>query len=249
MNPLTYATDLVAAASSIAVLTGAGISTESGIPDYRGPNGLWTKDPAAQRLVDINAYLTDPQVRVEAWQERLYHPAWTAQPGSGHLALVHLEGTGRLHALLTQNIDGLHQAAGSDPTLVWELHGTIHRAVCLQCGHTTPMQEQLDRVRAGEADPPCVRCRGIQRSATVAFGQQLDPDVLQAAVLAARDCDLFLAVGTSLRVQPVASLCAIALDAGARVVIVNAEPTPFDDQADAVVRGRIGEVLPALLDA
>jgi NAD-dependent protein deacetylase/lipoamidase len=244
-----HATDLIAAATSITVLTGAGISTESGIPDYRGPNGLWTKDPAAQRLVDIDAYLADTQVRVEAWQERLHHPAWTAQPGPGHAALVHLERTGRLHALLTQNIDGLHQAAGSEPALVWELHGTIHRAVCLQCGHTTPMQEQLDRVRAGEADPPCVRCGGIQRSATVAFGQQLDPDVLQAAVLAARDCDLFLAVGTSLRVQPVASLCAIALDAGARLIIVNAERTPFDDRADAVVRGRIGDVLPALLGA
>ena len=237
----------VAAADRITVLTGAGISTESGIPDYRGPNGLWTTNPTAMRQVNIKDYLEDPQVRRDAWQERLHHPAWTAQPGPGHLALAELERTGKLRAIVTQNIDGLHQAAGSDRDLIFELHGTIHVARCLECGHSTPMQEQLDRVRGGEADPPCTECRGIQRSATVAFGQSLDPDVLEAALEASRRCDLFLAIGTSLTVQPAASLCGYAQRAGARLVIVNAEPTPLDDRADAVLRGSIGEILPTLV--
>ena len=236
----------IAAADRVTVLTGAGISTESGIPDYRGPNGVWTKDPTAMRLVDINAYLSDPEVRVEAWQERLHHPAWTAEPGAGHRALVDLERTGKLHALVTQNIDGLHQAAGSDPSLVLELHGTIHRCRCLECGYETPMQTQLDRVRAGESDPACSRCGGIQRSATVAFGQSLDPGVLRRAVEAAATCEVLLAVGTSLRVQPAARL--IDLAPKALLVIVNAEPTPYDHRAAAVLRGRIGEVLPVLVE-
>jgi NAD-dependent deacetylase len=236
----------VAAADRIAVLTGAGISTDSGIPDYRGPNGVWTKNPAAMRLVSIDAYLADPEVRREAWRERLDHPAWTATPSAGHRSLVQLERAGKLLALITQNIDGLHQAAGSSPERVLELHGTIHEATCLACGHRTPMQEQLDRVRAGEADPPCAECGGIQRSATIAFGQSLDRGVLERALQAARRCDLFLVIGSSLTVQPAASLCGYAQRAGARLVIVNAEATDQDDRADAVLRGSIGELLPRL---
>ena len=166
---------MVEAADSITVLTGAGISTESGIPDYRGPQGVWTTDPASMRLVDIDAYLADPQVRRDAWQERLHHAAWTATPSPGHRALVELERSGKLRTLVTQNIDGLHQMAGSQAVL--ELHGTIRQAKCLECGRRTPMQEQLDRVRAGEADPPCTACGGIQKSATVAFGESLDGSV------------------------------------------------------------------------
>ena len=237
----------VAAADRITVLTGAGISTESGIPDYRGPTGLWTTNPAAMRQVNIQDYLEDPQVRRDAWQERLNHPAWTASPSAGHRALVELERAGKLRSLITQNIDGLHQVAGSSPEVVLELHGTIHEGWCLECGQSTPMQEQLDRVRAGEADPPCSECGGIQRSATIAFGQSLDPDVLEAALEASRRCDLFLAIGTSLTVQPAASLCGYAQRAGGRLVIVNAEETPLDDRADAVLRGSIGEILPQLV--
>ena len=239
----------IAAADRVTVLTGAGISTESGIPDYRGPIGVWTTNPAAMRLVSIDAYLADPEVRREAWQERLHHPAWTAEPGPGHRALVELERAGKLRALITQNIDGLHQAAGSGPSLVYELHGTIHRCRCLACGFETPMTEQLDRVRAGEADPPCARCGGIQRSATVAFGQPLPPGVLGKAVEAATTCQVFLAVGTSLQVSPANRLCDFAIGARAHLVIVNAEPTPYDHQASAVLRGRIGEVLPTLFRA
>jgi NAD-dependent deacetylase len=239
----------IASADQVTVLTGAGISTESGIPDFRGPNGVWTKDPTAVRLADIDSYLASPELRRQAWQERLHHPAWEARPNAGHRALVHLERAGKLRALITQNIDGLHQAAGSSPERVLELHGTIHRCRCLECGHETPMQEQLDRVRAGELDPPCARCGGIQRSATVAFGQSLDPSVLRAARAAAEACDVFLVVGTSLRVSPASHLCADALRAGARLVIVNAEPTEYDPAAAAVLRDPIGDVLPAIVGA
>jgi len=239
----------IASADQVTVLTGAGISTESGIPDFRGPNGVWTKDPSAVRLADIDSYLASSELRQQAWQERLHHPAWEARPNAGHRALVHLERAGKLRALITQNIDGLHQAAGSSPERVLELHGTIHRCRCLECGYETPMQEQLDRVRAGELDPPCARCGGIQRSATVAFGQSLDPTVLRAARAAAEACDVFLVVGTSLRVSPASHLCADALRAGARLVIVNAEPTEYDRAAAAVLRGPIGDVLPAIVGA
>jgi NAD-dependent deacetylase len=234
-------------ASRVTVLTGAGISTESGIPDYRGPSGVWTKDPEKARLDDIFAYLEDPEIRKRSWQERLRHPAWTATPSEGHRALVELERSGKLRALVTQNIDGLHQAAGSSPETVIELHGTIHRARCLECGNETPMRAQLDRVRAGEADPPCEACGGIQRSATIAFGQMLVPEVLRAARQAAADCDVFLAVGTSLVVEPASSLPRLALRFGARLVIVNDGETPYDEVAAAVLRGRIGEVLPAIV--
>lgn len=246
---MSEAAGWIADSSRIVVLTGAGISTESGIPDYRGPDGVWTKNPAAARLSDIDAYVSDPEVRREAWIERLNHPAWTAKPGPAHLALVDLERRGRLIALATQNIDGLHRAAGTSLEVLLELHGTIWRCRCLSCGFETPMQTQLDRVREGDPDPHCVLCGGIQRSATIAFGQSLDHEVMEAAYIAAEVCDLFLAVGSSLTVQPAAQLCALAKDSGARLVIVNADPTPYDPIADAVIPGRIGEVIPSLLSA
>ena len=239
----------VAASDRATVLTGAGISTESGIPDYRGPDGLWTKDPEAMRLVTIGPYMEDPDVRRLAWKERLDHPAWTAQPGPGHFALVDLERSGKLLSLLTQNIDGLPRAAGSSPEVVVELHGTLHRAICMECGSETPMHEQLDRVRSGEEDPRCTACGGIQKSATVSFGQPLPVDAVLRAAAASSGCDLFMAIGTSLQVHPAALFCAEAIRRGARCVIVNGEPTPLDERADAVVRGSIGEVLPAIMRA
>ncbi len=231
----------------IAVLTGAGISTDSGIPDFRGPQGIWTKDPAAQRMSTLSAYVSDPELRARSWQNRRAHSAWTAQPNAGHRALVELERSGKLAAILTQNIDGLHQKAGSSPGRVLELHGTLWEAECLSCRARRPMAEVLDRVDAGESDPPCVSCGGILKSATVSFGQALDPDVLQRAYEAASSCDVFLAVGSSLTVQPAAGTCGAALESGARLVIVNAEPTPYDDLAHAVLQAPIADVLPALL--
>jgi NAD-dependent deacetylase len=239
--------DWLGAASRVTVLTGAGISTDSGIPDFRGPQGIWTKDPAAQRMSTLSAYVSDPDLRVRSWQNRRAHSAWTAEPNVGHRALVDLERSGKLVAILTQNIDGLHQKAGSAPERVLELHGTLWEAECLSCRERRPMAEVLDRVDAGEPDPPCTTCGGILKSATISFGQALDPDVLQRAFEAAADCDVFLAVGSSLTVQPAAGTCGVALESGARLVIVNNEPTPYDDLAHAVLRAPIAEVLPALL--
>jgi NAD-dependent protein deacetylase/lipoamidase len=236
----------VDASARVVALTGAGISTESGIPDFRGPQGLWTKNPKAEKLSNIRDYMADPEVRRLAWQGRLHHPAWTAQPGPGHRALVDLERRGKLHALVTQNIDGLHQRAGSSPDVVIEVHGTIHDVVCMDCGWRGPMDAVLERLRRGEEDPPCTRCGGILKSATISFGQALVPRVIERAMHAAETADLLLAIGSSLQVYPIASAVPAARTAGARVVIVNAEPTPFDDVADAVLRGRIGDVLPAI---
>jgi NAD-dependent deacetylase len=234
-------------AAAVTVLTGAGISTESGIPDFRGPQGVWTKDPKAEAQSRIEVYLTDPEVRRHAWRSRRDHPAWGAEPNAGHAALVALERTGRLRAIITQNIDGLHQKAGSDAGLVIEVHGTMLDAECLTCGLRTPMPEVLARVDQGEDDPPCLACGGVQKSATISFGQNLDRAVFAAAVRAAHECDLFLAVGSSLGVQPVAGLCLEAVEHGARLVVINAQETPYDRVADAVVREPIGAVLPTLV--
>lgn len=234
------------AAQRIVVLTGAGISTDSGIPDFRGPQGVWTLNPKAERMSDIRYYVSDPEVRRLSWQSRLAHPAWTARPNAGHYALAGLERRGKLHALITQNIDGLHQRAGVSKEKVIEVHGTLHRAVCLSCGWRGPMQETLDRVRAGEEDPQCLACDGLLKSDTISFGQQLIPEVIDRAMRVATEGDLFLAIGSTLQVYPVAAVVPRALDAGARLVIINAGETQFDDVADAVVRMPIGEVLPRI---
>ena len=239
----------VDASVRVVVLTGAGISTESGIPDFRGPQGVWTRNPKAERLSNIHHYVADPEVRRLSWQARLAHPAWEAAPNAGHRALVALERRGILLALVTQNIDGLHQRAGSSPDKVIEVHGTLHEVVCLSCDWRGPMQPVLDRVRAGEDDPPCDQCGGILKSATISFGQPLVPAVITRAMQASGAADLLLAVGTSLQVYPVAAAVPAARAAGARIVIVNAEPTPFDDMADAVLRGVIGAILPGLCEA
>jgi NAD-dependent deacetylase len=234
----------VDASARIVALTGAGISTESGIPDFRGPQGVWTKNPKAERLSNIHSYMSDPEVRRLSWKARLDHSVWTAEPNAGHRALVALEQRGKLHALVTQNIDGLHQRAGSLADKVIEVHGTLHDVMCMSCGWRGPMMPVLNRVRSGEDDPPCERCGGILKSATISFGQPLVPAVIDRALRAASQADLLLAVGTSLQVYPVAGAVPVAKTSGARVVIVNAEPTPFDEVADAVLRGPIGVVLP-----
>ncbi|HET7766591.1 MAG TPA: Sir2 family NAD-dependent protein deacetylase [Burkholderiales bacterium] len=234
-------------ARRVVVLTGAGISTESGIPDFRGPQGVWTRDPEAEKLSDIRYYVADPEIRRKSWQSRLEHPAWTARPNSGHAAIVALERRGKLHALITQNIDGLHQKAGISARRVIEVHGTVHAVVCLSCGWKGPMQDTLARVRGGESDPPCKRCGGILKSDTISFGQALVPEVIDRAMDAAGESDLFISVGTSLQVYPIAGTVPAAKRAGARVVIVNAQATPYDGIADAVLRGAIGETLPRIL--
>ena len=232
----------------IVALTGAGISTESGIPDFRGPKGLWTQNPKAEKLSDIRYYMADPEVRRLAWQQRLNHPAWQAKPNAGHLALAALEHQGKLHALITQNIDGLHQRAGNSAKKVIEVHGTVHEVVCMNCNWRGPMLATLERVRAGEEDPSCTSCGGILKSATISFGQALVPEVIDRAMHAAEQADLLLAIGTSLQVYPVANVVPLAKAARARVVILNAEPTPMDGLADAVLAGAIGDVLPQVVN-
>jgi NAD-dependent deacetylase len=249
ISSLDRAREIIDAAQRIVVLTGAGISTDSGIPDFRGPQGVWTRDPKAERLSDIRYYVSDPEVRKLSWQSRLAHPAWTAKPNLGHLSLVQLERRGKLLALVTQNIDGLHQRAGNAKELVIEVHGNLHKAVCLSCGWKGPMQAVLDRVRAGEEDPACATCNGILKSDTISFGQQLVPEVIERAMRVAQETDCLLAVGTSLQVYPIAGAVPAAKAAGARLIIVNAQSTPFDQMADVRLTGPIGETLPMLCHA
>ena len=236
----------IAEASRVVVLTGAGISTESGIPDFRGPQGVWTTDPAAEKQSTLQTYLADPLVRQAAWRSRLAHPAWQARPNRGHLALVELEQRGKLHALITQNIDELHQQAGTTAARVIEVHGTMRRAMCWGCGRRLPMQQVLERVRAGDADPACLECGGILKSDTISFGQALIPAVIDRAMAAAGAADLLLAIGSTLQVHPAASVVPAAKAAGARIVIVNNQPTTRDSIAAALLRGPIGSVLPAI---
>jgi NAD-dependent deacetylase len=235
-------------ATTVVVLTGAGISTDSGIADFRGPKGVWTRNPEAEKRATLQYYMSDPAVRRKSWLDRLDHPAWAAEPNAGHRALVELERRGKLDTLVTQNIDGLHQAAGSDPARIVEVHGTMHEVVCMSCGERAPMQRALDRVRAGEDDPDCRTCGGILKSATISFGQNLVADDLARAADAARRCDLLLAVGSTLSVYPVADMVPVARMGGALVVIVNGSETAMDHLADAVLRGSISEVLPSLVE-
>jgi len=237
----------IEAAERVVALTGAGISTDSGIPDFRGPQGVWTKNPEAEKMATLQHYMADPEVRKRAWQTRLQMAEREISPNAGHRALVDLERRGKLHALLTQNVDGLHQRAGSTPERVVEIHGTLQEVVCMACDERAPMERALARVRAGEADPPCRSCGGILKSATISFGQGLVPEDLARAERVARECDLMLAVGSTLGVYPIAGVVPVARGQGARVVIVNGGPTEMDDIADAVLRGSISEILPRLV--
>lgn len=241
----------------VVVLTGAGISTDSGIPDFRGPSGLWTRDPAAERRSSFEHWVGDPAMRREVWWERLRAPVSAAEPNDGHRALLVLERRGQLALLVTQNTDGLHLDAGHDPQRVVEIHGTSRWACCLRCGARWPMAAVLDRVRRGDGDPHCLEatgedgqtCGGLVKSATISFGQRLVAADLERADAAARSCDLLLAVGSTLSVHPAAGLVPTAAAAGAAVVIVNGDPTELDRLAHVVVRGPISELLPQVVGA
>jgi NAD-dependent deacetylase len=243
------ARQLVEAARAVVVLTGAGISTESGIPDFRGPNGVWTRNPAAEKAATLQNYLADGSVRRAAWRSRIESPMWQAEPNAGHRAIVALERRGKVDTVITQNVDGLHRRAGTDPARLVEVHGNADQVVCMSCDERAPMERALARVRNGEDDPSCRTCGGILKSATISFGQQLVPEDIYRAELAAERCDLLLAVGSTLQVYPVAGVVPVAKRAGARLVIVNAEETAFDDLADVVVQAAIGEVLPIICGA
>ncbi|WP_031088317.1 SIR2 family NAD-dependent protein deacylase [Streptomyces sp. NRRL WC-3549] len=232
----------------VAILSGAGISTDSGIPDYRGPQGLWRKDPEAEKLVTYDFYMADPEIRRRSWQMRRSGAILDARPNAAHRAVAALERSGTPVRVITQNVDGLHQAAGLPARKVLELHGTAREVVCTRCHARTSMARALARVEAGEADPPCAACGGILKSATVMFGERLDSRVLADAMAITKASEVFVAVGTTLQVQPAASLAGIAVEHGARLFVVNAEPTPHDALAEETIRGPIGTALPALLE-
>ena len=239
--------DWVVGAEKITLLTGAGISTDSGIPDFRGPQGLWTKNPEAEKMATLQVYMSDPEVRKRSWRWRLETLQKELEPNAGHAALIPLERSGQLHTLVTQNVDGLHQAAGTDPALLVEIHGTLHEVECMGCGERAPMRRALDRVVAGEQDPACRSCGGILKSATISFGQGLVAEDLQRADTAARECDLLLAIGSTLSGYPIASMVPTASESGAPIVIVNGSPTEMDSIADAVLIGSISELLPQII--
>lgn len=249
-EPVRLARQLVDRAERIVVLTGAGISTDSGIPDFRGPRGVWTRNPAAEAKAHITNYVSDPDVRREVWRQRLAeHSVEQPRPNAGHRAIVTLERREKLHTLITQNVDGLHAEAGTSPGRLVEIHGTRRRVRCLSCGAEWPMSHAVERLRAGEEDPPCRSCGGLLKSATISFGQSLVTADLVVASEAATACDLMLAVGTTLQVYPIARVVPAARSVGAALVILNRDPTPFDDIADVVLHESISEVLPLVVRA
>jgi NAD-dependent deacetylase len=246
-DALERAGRLLARAGRIVVFSGAGVSTESGIPDFRSPGGLWSRyDP---RLLGFRRYVSDPATRRLAWRLRRELHRMEVRPNAAHLACVRLAEAGRLAGVITQNIDGLHGDAGLPAELLCEVHGTGRQVVCLDCGDRGPMAAAVARVEAGEEDPACLRCGGIIKAATVSFGQSIPAEVWARAEELTAACDAFVAIGSSLVVQPAAGLPVRAKRLGAALVIVNREPTPLDGLADAVLHGEAGTLLPALVDA
>jgi NAD-dependent deacetylase len=234
--------DWLAEARAAVVFTGAGVSTESGIPDFRSPGGVWSR----RQPILFDEYLRDPEARLEYWRQRAEtHVQFAgAQPNVAHRTFARWEQAGRLRGVITQNIDGLHQLAGSRSVL--ELHGTARQVACLECSARYDADDMLNQFQKSQAVPRCARCGGLTKHATISFGQALSPDVLRTAIRWARDADLFLAIGSSLVVTPAAELPALAKESGARLVIINREPTPLDGIADAVLRGTIGAVIEAV---
>ncbi|MFT5443071.1 MAG: NAD-dependent deacetylase [Myxococcota bacterium] len=245
---LLSAGTILADAQKVMVLTGAGISTDSGIPDFRGPQGVWTKDPAAEKMATLQHYMAEKDVRSASWQAKLDAALEFREPNAGHDALVRLQGLGRLDTLITQNVDGLHHKAGNDEARVIEIHGTAREVVCMACDERSAMQPTLDRVRAGEEDPACNKCGGILKSATISFGQRLVEEDLERSQQIALTCDVAIAAGSTLSVYPIANVIPIAQNAGARIILINNGPTEMDALADVLLRGSISDLLPRLVD-
>jgi NAD-dependent deacetylase len=243
---MEHARAWIAASRRIVGFTGAGISTESGIPDFRSPGGVWSRN----RTVYFQEFMSRREERIEYWRQKV--EGWpemrVARPNAGHRAFAALEKMGKLRCLITQNIDGLHQAAGNSPEMVVELHGTSVEAMCLSCGDRIPMDEAVARVQAGDLAPECRHCGGYLKPATISFGQPMPEREMRRATAAAADCEVFLAVGSSLVVQPAAGFPLLAKQRGARLIIINRDPTPLDELADLVLREEIGQALPALVE-
>jgi NAD-dependent deacetylase len=242
MTPLEQARELVAASASAAAFTGAGVSTASGIPDFRSPGGTWSR----YKPVPFPEFVASAEARREYWRYKkdTYADFAAARPNAAHLTLARMERAGWLRAVITQNIDGLHQEAGSQCVL--ELHGTNRQVACLRCKASFPAAEIQARLLEGCESPECARCGGILKAATVSFGQALPNDILTGAFHIARAVDLLLVLGSSLVVHPAASIPMAAAEAGVPLVIVNREPTPLDPLAAVILRDPVEEVLVAL---
>ncbi len=242
---LQDAAELMKQAQRIVALTGAGISTESGIPDFRSPGSIWQQQPT----VSYQDFIIKPEARQQYWQTRrnLSAQVLTARPNAAHLALADLERKKRLLGIVTQNFDGLHQDAGNNPKHIVELHGTSRAAACTHCGQRSSIQELQQRIDAGEIDPLCPNCGGFLKAATILFGQRVpDTELIQARELAL-SCDLFLVVGSSLKVNPAATLPRLALKNDVPLIIINLQPTPLDDYAEIVINEKAGVVLPQIV--
>jgi NAD-dependent deacetylase len=237
---------LLATAQRVVAFTGAGISTESGIPDFRSPGGVWDQNQPIQ----YSDFLADAEARRETWRRGLqtYPVVAAASPNAAHLALVQLEQRGQLAAVVTQNIDGLHVQAGHAPETVIELHGNAHGVRCLGCDMHAPRTVVHERVLAGESEPPCVACGGILKPTTISFGEPMPRRPLAAAERAVRAADLVLVVGSSLVVYPAAGLPLLGAQLGKPLAIVNQTPTPLDERATLLVRGKAAELLPAAVE-
>lgn len=240
---LTEAINLIARSSQIVGFTGAGISTESGIPDFRSPGGVW----ANNRMIEYSEFVNSRAGRIEYWRQKaaMWPEMRDAKPNAGHKAFVELERRGKLRAMITQNIDGLHQRAGSANVI--ELHGTSVEAECLTCHARISMDQALQRVAEGDIAPECDACGGYLKPATISFGQAMPVIEMQRAIQACRNCDVFLAVGSSLVVYPAATLPELAKQSGAKLIIINRTSTPLDGIADLVVNEEIGKALPLLV--
>jgi NAD-dependent deacetylase len=243
--------ELIALASRALVITGAGISTDSGIPDYRGPEGTWTLNPDAEMKSTLDTWVNDEAFRREAWRRRVESHNERPAPNQGHDALVRWAQSGTLDTLVTQNIDGLHSASGFPSARLIEIHGCLRDCVCLSCGWRAPIEIPLEWVRSGDGDPHCrqsinaIACGGLLKSATISFGQSLRHDDLQRAQAAAQQCDLLVAIGSTLSVFPVAGIVPLAAQ-HAPIVIINGGPTAMDELATVIVRDDITTTLTTL---
>ena len=237
--------ELIQPARRIVALTGAGISTESGIPDFRSPGSIWLQQPP----VSYQDFISKPEARRQYWQTRraLSGQVAAARPNAAHSALVEMERRGTLLGIITQNFDGLHHDAGNQPERIVELHGTSREAACTLCGARSSMKDLQRRIDAGETDPTCSHCSGYMKTATILFGQRVPDDVLARAKSLAHECDLFLVVGSSLQVTPAAALPRLALMRDVPLIIINLQPTPLDDYADVILRAKAGEALPPIV--
>jgi NAD-dependent deacetylase len=244
---LQDAVELIQPARRIVVLTGAGISTESGIPDFRSPGSIWQQQPP----VSYQDFISKPEARLKYWQTRraLSRQVARAKPNAAHYALAQLERMGMLLGIITQNFDGLHQDAGNQPERIVELHGTSREAACTLCDARSSIQELQQRIDAGETDPACPLCGGYMKTATILFGQRVPQVVLVRAREMVENCDLFLVIGSSLQVTPAATLPRLALAKDAPLIIINLQTTPLDDYADVILRAKAGDTLPPIVAA